>query len=97
APRAAPLRRALGGGFAPERLWPLAPVDYEPETAEVVRGIYIGAAGMLHGLDRLAEFSEPRLDAGAILEGLELEPDEDGRGRVAACRDERLPAGRAPL
>jgi len=72
--------RDLEAAFDPERLWPLAPVDYEPGTAEVVRGIYIGAAGMLHGLDRLAQFSEPRLDARAILEGLEPEADEDGAG-----------------
>jgi len=70
----------LEGRFDPERLWPLDPVDSEPGTAEVVRGLYIGATGMLHGLYRLAEFSEPRLDARAILADLEPEPDEEGAG-----------------
>jgi hypothetical protein len=72
--------RDLEAAFDPERLWPLDPVDYEPGTAEVVRGLYIGAAGMLHGLFRLAGFYEPRLDARAILEGLEPEPDEEDAG-----------------
>src|SRR3954449_2948070 len=70
----------LEAAFDRERLWPLDPVDYEPDTAEVVRGLYLGAAGMLHGLHRLAEFYESRLDARAILEGLQPEPDEEAAG-----------------
>jgi hypothetical protein len=72
--------RDLEAAFDRERLWPLDPADIEPGTAEVVRGLYLGAAGMLHGLHRLAGVYEPRLDAGAILEGLDPEPDEDGAG-----------------
>jgi hypothetical protein len=72
--------RRLEAAFDRERLWPLDPVDVEPETAEVVHGLYLGVAGMLHGLDRLAEFHEPRLDARAILEGLQPGPDEEGAG-----------------
>jgi Lanthionine synthetase C-like protein len=72
--------RGLEATFDRERLWPLDPVDQEPETAEVVRGLYLGAAGMLHGLHRLAEFYEPRLDARAILEDLHPEPDEEDAG-----------------
>jgi Lanthionine synthetase C-like protein len=68
------------------RLWPLHPVDYEPGTPPVVRGVYLGAAGMLHGLGRLAEAGlyAPTLDAAAIVDGLHeaaLEsPDEVGAG-----------------
>jgi hypothetical protein len=72
--------RASEAAFDPERLWSLAPVDQGPDDAEVLRGLYLGAAGMLHGLHRLAGFSEPRLDARAILEGLQPEPDEKGAG-----------------
>ncbi len=72
--------RGAEARFDHERLWPLDPVDNEPGTAEVVRGLYLGAAGMLHGLHRLAEFYEPRLDARAILEGLRPEPDEEDAG-----------------
>jgi hypothetical protein len=72
--------RGLEAAFDPERLWRLDPVDYEPGTAEVLRGLYLGAAGMLHGLHRLAEFSEPRLDARAIFEDLHPEPDEENAG-----------------
>src|SRR3954454_13002936 len=83
-PRARDAIAAICGGleaaFDRERLWPLDPVDYEPGTAEVVRGLYLGAAGMLHGLHRLAEFYEPRLDARPILEDLHPEPDEEDAG-----------------
>jgi hypothetical protein len=68
----------LEAAFDAERLWRLAANDEEPGTAAVVRGLYLGAAGMLHGLHRLAAFYEPRLDARPILEGLALEPDEEG-------------------
>jgi hypothetical protein len=72
--------------FDPERLWPLHPGDYEPGTADVLRGLYIGATGMLHGLTRLAEagLHDPALDAAAIAgglyEGALAAPDEEGAG-----------------
>jgi Lanthionine synthetase C-like protein len=72
--------RGLEAAFDRERLWPLDPVDDDPGTAEVVRGLYLGAAGMLHGLYRLAQFYEPRLDARAIVEDLQPEPDEEDAG-----------------
>jgi len=72
--------RDLEDRFDRERLWPLDPVDFEPGTAEVVRGLYLGAAGMLHGLLRLSGFYASRLDPQAIAEGLRPEPDEEGAG-----------------
>jgi hypothetical protein len=60
--------------FDPQRLWPLHPLDEEPGTAPdgILRGLYGGAAGMLHGLDRLAGagLHEPALDGAAIAAGL---------------------------
>jgi hypothetical protein len=62
--------RDAEAAFDPERLWPLHPGDWEPGTPEdgVMRGLYLGAAGMLHALTRLAErgLHEPSLDAAAI-------------------------------
>lgn len=74
--------------FDPERLWPMHPRDWEPGTPEdeIMRGLYLGAAGMVHALDRLvrAGFHEPSLDHAAIVAGLYdawLEsPDEPGAG-----------------
>jgi hypothetical protein len=74
--------------FDADRLWPLHPSDLEPgESADsVMRGIYLGAAGMLHGLTRLAEagLHTPRLDAAAIAGALPkaaaASPDEEGAG-----------------
>src|SRR4051794_34229510 len=74
--------------FDPHRLWPLHPSDWEPGDAQdgVMRGIYLGAAGMLHALTRLAERGryEPELDAAAIAGGLHdgwlASPDEEGAG-----------------
>src|SRR4051812_19164374 len=74
--------------FYPERLWPLHPADDEPGTAGdgILRGLAVGAAGVLHGLDRLARagLHAPTLDAAGIAAGLHeaaLEsPDEEGAG-----------------
>jgi Lanthionine synthetase C-like protein len=69
-----------------ERLWPLNPRDDEPGTSAILRGLYLGAAGMLHGLRRLAEagLHEPAIDGAAIAAGLHegalLAPDEAGAG-----------------
>jgi hypothetical protein len=80
--------RDAEAAFDPERLWPMHPRDWEPGTPEdgIMRGLYLGAAGMVHGLGRLARagFHEPTLDHAAIADGLYegwLEsPDEPGVG-----------------
>jgi hypothetical protein len=72
----------------PARLWPLHPADDEPGTPAdgILRGLYVGAAGMLHALSRLAEtgLHVPTLDGAAIVDGLHeaalASPDEDGAG-----------------
>jgi hypothetical protein len=79
----AAIGRDAEAAFDPERLWPLHPADEEPATpaGTVVSGLYLGAAGMLHGLARLAEagLHEPRLDGAAIAAGLiGAPPDEPG-------------------
>jgi Lanthionine synthetase C-like protein len=78
--------RDAEAAFDRERFWPLHPADDEPGTPPVLRGLYVGAAGMLHGIRRLADAGlyEPTLDAAAIVDGLHeaaLEsPDEEGAG-----------------
>jgi Lanthionine synthetase C-like protein len=75
--------RDAESAFDPGRLWRLHPADYEPGTPDILRGLYVGAAGMLHALDRLARSGlyEPRLDLAAIAAGLdEHEPDDPGAG-----------------
>src|SRR4051812_24005250 len=74
--------------FDPVRLWPLHPGDDEPGTPAdgILRGLYVGAAGMLHALGRLAEAGlyVPRLDGAAIAEGPHdaewAPPAEEGAG-----------------
>jgi hypothetical protein len=71
-----------------DRLWPLHPLDNEPGTPPdgILRGLYLGAAGMLHALGRLADagLHVPALDGAAIVDGLYeaalVSPDEDGAG-----------------
>jgi Lanthionine synthetase C-like protein len=80
--------RDAESAFDPLRLWPVHPDDEEPETSgdAILRGLYIGAAGMLHGLGRLADrgLHLPTLDAATVVGGLHeaaLEsPDEEGAG-----------------
>jgi hypothetical protein len=80
--------RDAEAAFDPERLWPMHPRDWEPGTPEdgIVRGLYLGAAGMVHGLERLARagFHAPALDpaaiAGGLYEGWLESPDEPGAG-----------------
>jgi hypothetical protein len=80
--------RDAEAAFDRDRLWPLHPSDDEPGTPAdgVLRGLYVGAAGMLHALGRLAEagLHAPALDGAEIVDGLyeaSLEsPDEDGAG-----------------
>jgi hypothetical protein len=67
--------------FDPETLWPLHASDYEPGTPEVLHSLYLGAAGMLHALQKLADlgFHEPALDHAAIAARLiSAGPDEEG-------------------
>ena len=68
--------------FDPVALWPLHPRDWEPGTSDVVRGLYLGAAGLVNGLARLASAGmwEPGLDLAAVAAGLEPLEDEDGAG-----------------
>src|SRR4051812_14234670 len=76
--------RDAESAFDAERLWPLHPADYEPGTPEILHGLYLGAAGMLHALERLAEagLHAPALDGAAIAGGLHEDgqavPDEEG-------------------
>jgi lantibiotic modifying enzyme len=80
--------RDVEAGFAGERLWPMHPGDYEPGTPDdgILRGLYVGAAGVLHALWRLTEqdFYAPRIDGTAIAARLYEEslasPDEQGAG-----------------
>jgi hypothetical protein len=74
--------------FDPDRLWPPHPADDEPGAPAdgIYRGLYLGAAGMLHGLGRLASagLHVPALDGAAIVAGLHeaalASPDEAGAG-----------------
>lgn len=74
--------------FDPDRLWPMHPRDKEPGGPPngIFRGLYLGAAGMLHGLRRLAqaELCDLPLDCPAIVDGLHeaalTSPDEQGAG-----------------
>jgi lantibiotic modifying enzyme len=74
--------------FARDRLWPLHPDDDEPGTPAdgILRGLYVGAAGVLHALARLAEegLYDPTLDcaavAGRLYEAALESPDEEGAG-----------------
>jgi lantibiotic modifying enzyme len=80
--------RDVEGAFAGDLLWPMHPDDWEPATAGdgILRGLYLGAAGVLHALGRLADqgLYEPRIDAAAIAGRLYEEslasPDEEGAG-----------------
>jgi hypothetical protein len=92
APRArdaiAAICRDAESAFDRDRLWPLHPADDEPGTPAdgILRGLSVGAAGMLHALGRLAEagLHVPALDGAAIVDGLHeaalASPDEEGAG-----------------
>jgi hypothetical protein len=85
---AAAICRDAESAFDPTRLWPLHPADDEPGTPAdgVLRGLSVGAAGMLHALRRLAEagLHDPSLDGAAVADGLHeaarASPDEPGAG-----------------
>lgn len=80
--------RDAESAFDAERLWPMHPDDDEPGTPSdaIYRGLYLGAAGMVHALDRLARAGlyEPSLDLVSIAENLHeasiASPDEEGAG-----------------
>ncbi len=79
---------SVAGALRGERLWPLHPGDDDPGTAPdgILRGLYIGAAGVLHALARLtaAGLWEPGIDlpavAGGLCDGITASPDEEGAG-----------------
>ena len=78
--------RDVEAAFDPHALWPLHPRDDEPGGPEdgIFRGLYLGAAGVVHGLHRLAVagLHSPALDLAEIMEGLVEDamasPDEAG-------------------
>ncbi|HET6866071.1 MAG TPA: LanC-like protein [Solirubrobacteraceae bacterium] len=78
----------MEAAFGGDRLWPLHPDDYEPGMPAdgVLRGLYDGAAGVLHAVWRLAEqgLYAPRIDGAAIAARLYeanlASPDEEGAG-----------------
>jgi hypothetical protein len=80
--------RDVQAAVAGERLWPMHPGDDEPGTPAdgVLRGLYIGAAGVLHALRRLAAdgFCELTIDGAAIASDLYeaalVSPDEEDAG-----------------
>jgi Lanthionine synthetase C-like protein len=80
--------RDAESAFDADRLWPLHPADREPGMPADgnLRGLYVGAAGMLHALARLAEagLHSPALDhaaiAGALPAAALASPDEPGAG-----------------
>jgi hypothetical protein len=84
----AAIGRDVEAAFRGARLWPMHPEDEDPSTPAdaILRGLYCGAAGMVHALNRLAEagFYEPSLDLGSIAAGLYdaalVSPDEVGAG-----------------
>lgn len=79
----AAIARETEAAFDPRRLWPLHPADDEPGTRDVVHGLYVGAAGTVHGLARPADagLHEPRLDLAEVAAGLDPEVgDEEDAG-----------------
>jgi hypothetical protein len=75
------IARAAEAAYDPVRRWPLHPDDWEPGTPDVVGGLYLGAAGMVHGLARLAGLYEPQLDLAAIAADLDpAQGDDEGSG-----------------
>ncbi len=84
----AALCRDAESAFDREGLWPLHPADDEPGTPADgrLRGLYLGATGMLHALMRLADAGVhvSTLDGTAIVDGLHeaalASPDEEGAG-----------------
>jgi Lanthionine synthetase C-like protein len=82
------IARDAEAAFDPGRLWPLHPGDDEPGTPAdgILRGIHSGAAGMVHGLARLADagLHDPAIDLPAVAGGLHeaalASPDEPGAG-----------------
>jgi hypothetical protein len=84
--------RDAENAFDAQRLWPLHPADAEPGDPPdgIMRGLHVGAAGMLHGLQRLAQagLHEPAIDAPTVVDGLHeaavASPDEPDAGASLA-------------
>jgi hypothetical protein len=80
--------RDAESAFHADRLVPIHPEDEEPGDPQdgIFRGLYCGAAGMVHALERLpmAGLYEPSLDlaaiAGVLYEAALTSPDEPGAG-----------------
>jgi hypothetical protein len=80
--------RQVEAAFEGDRLWPMHPGEDEPATPDdgILRGLNVGAAGVLHALWRLAEQGvyAPRIDgagvAGRLYEESLASPDEPGAG-----------------
>jgi hypothetical protein len=97
--------RDVEAAFAVDRLWPMHPGDNEPGTPDdgILRGLYAGAAGVLHALGRLAEqgLYAPRIDAPAIAgRAVRRELGLTGRARGGLFVTgwiERDPPGHAPV
>src|ERR671936_1934450 len=70
--------------FDPDRLWTPHPLDEEPESARFTM-LYLGAAGMVWGLDRLARLGAVELTrdwaavAATLPERYAAEPDDGDR------------------
>ena len=65
------IARDAEDGLRGREWWPIHPLDAEPGDPERFHGVYLGAAGMLWGLDRLARagLHEPRHDYGRLAAG----------------------------
>src|SRR5690242_2733587 len=80
--------RDAEAAFDDDRLWPMHPDDDDGGIPAdgILRGLYLGAAGVLHGLWRLAEqgLHEPKIDGAAIAGRLHepslTSPDEPQAG-----------------
>ena len=76
--------REAEDALRPGKWWPLHPLDVEDGDPEVFHGLYLGAAGVLWALDRLARagLHEPRVEyarlAGDVLESYLRRPEFDG-------------------
>jgi hypothetical protein len=84
----AAIGRDAESAFHPGRFWPLHPEDDDPNNPAdgIFRGLYCGAAGMLHAIDQLRRVGlyDPSLDLAPIADSLheagQTRPDEEGAG-----------------
>jgi hypothetical protein len=75
------IAREADGALRDRAWWPIHPLDAEPGDPEVFHGVYLGAAGVVWALDRLARagLHEPGHDysrlATDVLDGYERRPE----------------------